>query len=271
MAKVPPEFESPDDAWRAFLMGTHPSLQSLRKRFAWIPSNPRCKICHAPFGAPGKYFLGRYGYVPWEKNPNMCKSCVVSLEKEGFSGAEVPISLLFADVRGSSTLAKEMSPTEFHALLNRFYAVATRVLVDTDALLDKFVGDEVIGLYVPGFAGDEHADRALEAARRLLRETGHGTPDGPWIPLGAAVHTGTAFVGQVGSAGKITDITALGDDVNTTAHLAGRARTGEIMVTDAAAGASGISTEGLERRNVELKHEQTLEVYVLPAATPVGA
>ena len=114
------------------------------------------------------------------------------------------------------------------------------MLVKTDAWLDKLVGDEVIGLYLPGFAGPEHAKSGVRAARELLHVTGHGDPNGPWIPVGAGVHTGVAYVGLVGTEGGISDMTALGDAMNTTARLASQAKAGEILVSEPAYAAAGL-------------------------------
>jgi adenylate cyclase len=109
------------------------------------------------------------------------------------------------------------------------------------------------GLFVPGIAGPEHARGAIDAARTLLERTGHGAGGDPWIPLGAAVHTGAAYVGTVFSRGQISDFTALGDAVNVTAHLCAQAGVGEILVTESAASAAGLSIEGLEGRDLSLK------------------
>src|SRR5262249_55990662 len=153
------------------------------------------------------------------KNPNVCNHCEqFALKNPG--GAEIELSMLFADVRGSTSLAEKMSPSEFSQLLNRFYRVANKVFVRTDAMIDKLVGDEVIGLYIPGLAGKDHARLAIQAAQELLHETGHSGSGEPWLPVGVGVHTGTAFVGAVGSADAFTDFTALGDNVNITARLA---------------------------------------------------
>ncbi len=114
------------------------------------------------------------------------------------------------------------------------------------------IGDEVAGLYAPGIAGKDHARIAIEAAQAILRASGHGDPDGPWIPVGAGVHTGIAFVGSVSSEG-ITDITALGDSVNTAARLASQARAGEVVVSDDSARAAGLSTDGLTALHLQLK------------------
>ncbi len=142
--------------------------------------------------------------------------------------------MLFADVRGSSKLARQMPVIDFTRLMNRFYRESSRVLIDGDAIIEKFVGDAIVGLFIPFMTGPGHAARAIETAQELLRVTGHGSPEGPWVPLGAGVHTGTAFVGVVGSD-STSDFTALGDPVNIAAHLASQAAIGEVLVTDRAA------------------------------------
>src|ERR1041385_8825297 len=163
--------------------------------------------------------MRRLGFTPWEKNPNICRFCLTKLRGNEGVGAEVELSLMFADVRGSSRLARSMSPSDFRRLMSRFYEAATDVLIEHDALLDKFVGDQSIGLFVPGIAGPDHPRRAIDAAEALLEKTGHRSGEGPWIPLGASVHTGTAYVGTVFTRGEISDFTALGDAVNVAAHL----------------------------------------------------
>ena len=183
-------------------------------------------------------------------------------------GAEVELSMLFVDVRGSTSLAEQMSPVEFSRLLNRFYKAATDVLVKTDAFIDKFVGDEVIGLYLPLFAGPHHARAAILAAQGLLRITGHGDRSGAWLPIGVGIHTGIAYVGVVsGIEGAITDVTALGDNVNITARLASKAGPGEALISEAAHASAGLNLEGLERRQLELKGKsEPVSVRVLQLA-----
>lgn len=158
-----------------------------------------------------------------------------------------------------------MSPSKFSQLMNRFYAVTTDVMVKTDALIDKLVGDEVIGLYLPGWAGPEHAGLAVRAAQDLLRATGHGDPDGPWLPVGVGVHTGIAYVGTVsGTEGTVADFTALGDAVNTTARLCSKAGPGEVLISDTAYAAAGLNLGDLEQRQLELKGKsETVNVRVL--------
>jgi adenylate cyclase len=201
------------------------------------------------------------GHGHWAKNPKYCAGCFGMLRKN-HGGAEIECSLLFADVRGSTSMAEDMQPKEFNRLMGRFFDTASAVLVNHDALVDKFVGDEIIGIFVPSMAGETHATQAVNAARALLTATGHGEVGGPWIPIGAGVNTGTAYVGSIGD-GPDTELTAMGDVVNTTARLASAAAAGEVLVTAAAAEAAHLSN-GLEHRLLTLKGKsQPTDVVVL--------
>jgi len=191
------------------------------------------------------------GLGPWPQNPKYCTGCYRVL-RQSHGGAEVECSLLFADVRGSTPLAEPMRPRDFNRLMGRFYDTATDVLVRHDAIVDKFVGDEVIAIFVPAMAGQSHARVAIDAATELLRRTGHGSPSGPWVPIGAAVNTGIAYVGTIGD-GPDTELTAMGDVVNTTARLASAAGAGELLVTFESALRANLTDETAERRSLTLK------------------
>ncbi|HET6639886.1 MAG TPA: adenylate/guanylate cyclase domain-containing protein [Gemmatimonadota bacterium] len=183
-------------------------------------------------------------------------------------GAEIELSMLFVDVRGSTGLAEKMSPTDFGRLMNRFYKAATDVLIDSNAVIDKLVGDQVIGLYLPLFTGPNHARPAIVAARRLLEVAGHGTDDGPWLQIGVGVHSGTAFVGTVsGADDTVADITALGDNMNIGARLASMARPGEVLVSEASLRFGDLDLRTLELRRLDLKGKsEPIDVRVIRTA-----
>ena len=161
-----------------------------------------------------------------------CRGCFNALYSHR-NGAEIECTLFFADIRGSTSLAESMAPNEFRALMDRFYAVASDVLIRNEGVVDKFVGDEVVGIFVPALTGGFHARRGIDAALDLLRATGHAD-DAPWVPIGVGVNTGIAYVGAVGTAEHV-EFTALGDAVNVTARLASAAGRGEVLLTEAAA------------------------------------
>jgi adenylate cyclase len=241
-----------------------PINRHLYHLYGLLPSDPRCKLCAAPFKGWGGFLMRRIGRDQSKYNPRFCIPCE-KFEHPG--GAEIVLTMLFADVRGSTTLAEQMSAREFSHLINRFYTVATHVLIQTDALVDRLMGDEAIGLYIPGFAGSEHPRKAVEAAQELLRLTGHNTAKGPWLPVGVGVHTGPAYVGVVGGENSPMDFTALGDNVNITARLASEAGPGEILISNAAYSAAHLNLGDMERRQMELKGKsEPIDVHVLRVA-----
>jgi adenylate cyclase len=227
----------------------------LRRFWRSIPSAPRCKLCHRPFGGVGGPVMRLIGLGRWPGNPKYCRGCFRELYRNR-SGAEIECSLLFADVRDSTGLAESMRPAEFRRVMDRFYATAFDVLVGHDAFVDKFVGDEVIGIFVPALTDALHAREAVDAALELLAATGHGS-DEPWVPVGIGVNTGVAYVGAVGTEEHV-EFTALGDEVNVAARLATAARMGEVLVAEAAVRAAGLSDESLERRTMALKGKSDL-------------
>jgi adenylate cyclase len=261
-------FASEEEEWRAYLDGTHPSFRLWQRTFRHVPSGPRCRLCSVPFHGPGNVILGRLGFRPWAKNPNICSKCISWLSTRDVSGAEVELSFLFADVRRSSDLARRVGTMEFTRLMQRFYAVATEVLIADDAIVEKFVGDEVVGFFMPVLTGPNHALAAIRTGQDLLRATGHGE-DGsdPWLPLGVGVNTGPAFVGVV-SSGPTSDFTAFGDAINVTAHVAAEAAAGELLVTEAAAAAAELATDGFEHRELSLKGHPMGAVVLHAAAAP---
>ena len=169
------------------------------------------------------------GKAPSVHNPTVCSSCFTFLASH-HGGAEIEVTMLFADIRGSTALAETMSPVAFRDLMDRFYTVATAVVFDHDGTVDKFVGDELIATFIPLLSGDDHAKHGVAAAMALLRATGHADPDGPWVPIGGGLHTATTWFGAVGH-GSHVELTAVGDPMNTTARLASVAAAGEILVT----------------------------------------
>jgi len=256
-----------DEMWSKRLTEGSVRIRRYRPLYGRLPSNPRCVNCHRPFAGVGGALLRRFqGVEKSDKNPRYCSACH-SFTYNFPGGAEIELTMLFVDVRGSTTIAEQMDTLEFSRLMNRFYEAAINVLVQADAFIDKLVGDEVTALFIPGFAGKDHARKAVEAGQNLLRVTGHGDVGGPWVPVGVGIHTGTAWVGSiVGASGEAADFTALGDNVNIAARLASKADQGEVIASEDTFEAAQLETEGLEKRELDLKGKRDLvSVRVLHA------
>ena len=262
MAKNP----TPQEWWHGVLTGENPAFpaRQLRNIFRLIPGEPRCKFCNGPYHGIGGAIFKLIGKGPSKLTPQLCEQCYGYTDKY-IGGSEIELTMLFADVRGSTPLAESMSPMEFSKLISRFYSVANDVFARSEALLNRLIGDQVIGLYVPGFAGSDHRNKAIRAAQELLRKTGHTHPEGPWLSIGVGVHTGVAFLGSVGSNENTTDIAVLGDPPNTAARLSSSAATGEILISEEAY-VPEMNLDALEKRQLTLKGKSNpVYVYVMKA------
>lgn len=249
-----PSSDKDEAFWRTFLSEGGDTWKGIgRQVLRRIPADPRCRMCASPFAGPGAPIMRLMGKRPSDANPNWCSSCFDFMAKH-HGGAEVQGAMLFADIRGSTTLAERMSPGEYHALLERYFATATSVVFRHDGFVDKFVGDELVALFFPLLTGERYVARAVAAAQELLRETGHADPGGPWVPVGAGVHAGIAWFGVIGD-GIHQELTAVGDNVNVAARLASLAEAGEVLVSADAATAAGLDPD-LVRHSVELKGKE---------------
>lgn len=231
--------------WRTVLLGEHPDLVRQRRLFRHIPSDPRCKMCLAPQGGLGGPIMRVMGFGRYPPNPQLCNSCFRQSTKHP-GGAEIEITALFADIRGSTGLAETMTPAAYSVAVNDYVRTASHAIREPNGLVDKLLGDGIMALFIPGFiAGGRHADAALEAARSILRNVS--------LPVGIGVHTGTTWVGFVGGIDDVRDFTALGDAVNVASRLGSDAQAGEILMSAATARSAELATDGLEARRLELR------------------
>lgn len=235
-----------------------------RRLFGLLPTDPRCTSCGAPFeGIGGTLVKTLLNKRRSQYNPLFCNHCE-ELARKLHAGAETPMSMLFADIRGSTPLAESMSPAEFKQLIERFYIETTRVLIHSLAQIDKLAGDQVSGYYLPSYVGRDYTRASVEAAQDLLRVTGHGAPEGPWAPVGVGVNTGVAYFGTVGREDHMIDITALGDEVNVAARLASHAAAGEIVLSESTVSGAGLDATRLEKRTLDLKGKsEPMEVWIM--------
>ncbi len=269
-----PEQNKPQNAWahmlwHAYLTGDYSRLDTkvkvIRQVFRRLPAEPRCKVCNAPFKGIGGALVSLIGFGAGRSsfNPSLCDRCEKIVKKHQV-GLEMPLTMLFADVRGSTSLAETIGASSFHQLINRYYKVGVEALGKTDALINRLIGDALIGLYVPGIAGPDYVRRAVDGARALLEATGHADPNGSWIQVGIGIHTGVGYVGAVGYGDSVSDITVLGDAANVAARLASHAAPGEIIVSKDTCEMGGFTPEDCETRLLQLKgRSEPLSVRVI--------
>jgi adenylate cyclase len=250
-----------DEMWYWFLNGKNKlgfpkalviQLNAMQGAFSVLPASSRCIQCHVPLSGIGAAVVKQFGYRASVLTPKLCNTCERAIfATEG--GAEVELSLLFADIRGSTSMAEQKGAREYKEFIQHFYKAASKALIERNALVNRLVGDQAIGLFVTRFAGANHAAVAIDAALEILRRTGHGDPEGPWAPVGIGVHTDTAYVGVVGSKDGVNEIAVLGNAANLAARLSSQAAAGEVLVSKEAAALAGLAQRNLESRSLTLK------------------
>jgi adenylate cyclase len=224
-----------------------------------LPQDPRCKFCLAPFRGVGGFIVRvLFGKKQSTLNPRFCNICEEFSNKH-LGGHEVEMSMLFADVRGSTALSEQMNPTQFSQLINRFFVEASNAIIQEDGLVEKLAGDSVAAFWGSGIAGPEYVARTIHVAQNILKIINQEK-----IPVGIGVHAGVAFFGAMGSAGGLVNISAIGDEVNLAARLASKAAAGEIIVSEKALKQAGMDGSGLESRRLELKGiSESVDVKVI--------
>jgi adenylate cyclase len=249
-----------DEIWRWYLTGEENEaayramngIKWLRRINSVFPGEVRCLQCDGPLRGPVSPLMRFLGTRPSSFNPNLCSRCEnLVLKHEG--GTEVELTMVFADVRGSTPLSLETSPKQFSQLIGRFYREATSVLIKHNAMVNRLMGDQVIGLFVPHIAGPDHANQAVLAGCEILSATMSRSASEPSLPLGIGIHLGTAYVGSVGSSDMVNEIAVLGDAANIAARLSSAAEAGELIISDAAAKHARLEDEDWEERQITLK------------------
>jgi adenylate cyclase len=252
------------EEWEEFIrFAFQAHIRGIIKVLSHLPSSPRCEACGGPFGGPGGRVMKLLGRGPSRKNPRWCNTCFEKSPEGGFVGT---VGILFADVRGSTSLGERLRPDELARLMNEFYDRTTRVVVQ-NGIVDKLIGDEVMGIYLPVLTRSGRlVDALIGDARALLVSIGYGSKRGPLLDVGIGVDVGLAYVGHVGAQG-IDDFTAIGDVVNTASRLQARAGPGEIVLREELAHTAGLTPDVGKKARLELKGKsEPIDVRILCGA-----
>jgi adenylate cyclase len=174
-------------------------------------------------------FLPEYVVKQMLENPDSFK----------LGGVNQTITVLFADIRGFTSISEHAQPEKIVGLLNRYFSAMTDIIFAHGGTLDKYLGDGLMALFGAPTTTPEDASNALNAAvamqRRILGINIELGQEGlQQIGVGIGLHTGEATVGYIGSERR-SEYTAIGDTVNTASRLESNARGGEILVSDATA------------------------------------
>jgi len=175
-------------------------------------------------------------------------------------GVNQTITVLFADIRGFTSIAEHAPPEEIVGLLNRYFSAMTDIIFAHGGTLDKYLGDGLMALFGAPTATPEDASNALNAAvamqRRIIGVNQELRKEGfKELGVGIGLHTGEVTVGYIGSERR-SEYTAIGDAVNTASRLESNARGGEILISEATFKAAGSRYKLKTRDPIRVKNRE---------------
>lgn len=205
-----------------------------------------CKGCwqqmHVPVPLHGVASLPfrAFGIRPSRMNPNTCTICELMFTKV-MKARKITIdaTILFADLRGYTSLSQSHSQDAISGLLDAFYDECATAIWEMDGLLNKTIGDAVMAVFNFPIRQADHARQGVLAARAIqarwsmrrktLSETFGLT--GAELGVGVELHCGELSFGEFGRSHR--DLTAIGSVVNLASRAQSAAAAGEILVTEA--------------------------------------
>lgn len=200
-------------------------------------------------------------------DPKVLDHLLQSAEDTVLTGERVNLSVLFADLRGSTEWAERTDPEELVQILNAFLGKMTDVIFKHGGTLDKFVGDEVIGLFGSPVYMDDHALRAARAGlemqavhKQLQAEFEAKNQELP--ALGVGISSGEVIAGEFGPPIR-TDFTAMGRVMNLGARLCSSAVAGQVIISP--------STYHTLRDVVEAQRLETITLKGIGQPVPIFA
>lgn len=178
------------------------------------------------------------GLRPSRMNPNTCTFCELAFTKiMRARNVTIDATVMFADLRGYTTLTESLPPDVMSELLDTFYDACGDAIWEHDGLLNKTIGDAVMAVFNFPIKRDDHAAHAVQAARNLQAAcrakfaafAQDHSLDVRRFGVGIGIDSGTVKFGEFGRSHR--DLTAIGTVVNTAARAQSAAAAGQILVT----------------------------------------
>ena len=198
-------------------------------------------------------------------------------------GERVPLTLLFSDIRGFTSMSEKLPAEQVVRILNEYLDRMAEIVFRNGGTLDKFIGDAVMAFWGAPIPVADHARRAVDTALEMMDEL--GALNRKWaaegvdqaLDIGIGVNTGEAVVGNIGSETHKLDYTAIGDTVNLASRLEGLNKNygTNIIVSQTTKDAVGDAYEFRALEDVKVKgKEQAVKIHELlgrRSATPTAS
>ena len=183
-------------------------------------------------------------------------------------GVNQEVTVMFADIRGFTTMSETMEPGRVVEILNEYFTRVTDVIFDNGGTLDKYIGDAVMAVFGAPISKGNDAAAAVNSAmqiQRLLIELNRDAAAREWpeLRVGIGINTGNAIAGNIGSPRRL-DYTVVGDAVNTAQRLMSNAAGGQILISESTA-----KKLGKTGKTIDLERLPELKVKGRSEAVPV--
>ena len=183
-------------------------------------------------------------------------------------GVNQEVTVMFADIRGFTTMSETMEPGRVVEILNEYFTRVTDVIFDNGGTLDKYIGDAVMAVFGAPISKGNDAAAAVNSAmqiQRLLIELNRDAAAREWpeLRVGIGINTGNAIAGNIGSPRRL-DYTVVGDAVNTAQRLMTNAAGGQILISESTA-----KKLGKTGKTIDLDRLPELKVKGRSEAVPV--
>ena len=164
-----------------------------------------------------KHAMGKY------ISQDVMQNVVKNIDSIQLGGKKANVTVLFADIRGFTSLSEKLTAQEVSVILNDYFIEIEPIISKYNGVINKFIGDAVLAIFGEPIQDKNHAVNAVRCANDMLDKIeslqkkwlAEGKPK---IEIGVGINTGEAFVGNIGSE-KRMEYTVIGDTVNLASRI----------------------------------------------------
>lgn len=154
---------------------------------------------------------------------DVMQNVVQNIDSIKLGGKRAEVTVLFADIRGFTSISEQLSPVEVTKILNEYFSELVPIIEEHKGILNKFMGDAILAIFGEPIKNENHPIDAVKCANKMLKKVkllqdkwlNEGKPK---IEIGIGIATGEAFVGNIGSEERL-EYTVIGDTVNTASRI----------------------------------------------------
>ncbi len=154
---------------------------------------------------------------------DVMQNVVQNIDSIKLGGKRAEVTVLFADIRGFTSISEQLSAVEVTKILNEYFSELVPIIEQHNGILNKFMGDAILAIFGEPIKNENHPVDAVKCANKILKKVkllqekwlNEGKPK---IEIGIGIATGEVFVGNIGSEERL-EYTVIGDTVNTASRI----------------------------------------------------